>query len=99
MFCLVSLDFEDGVEAYVDVVVAVGENKVDLLIIDAICRWFEAIFTLNRCHKTAILGMEGSTGQKEWPLEWIGAPDQLKTFGVTCAPLWHQRSSSLGKAA
>jgi hypothetical protein len=37
MFCLVSLDFEDGVEAYVDVVVAVGENKVDLLIIDAIC--------------------------------------------------------------
>jgi hypothetical protein len=76
------------VEAYVDDVVVVGEDENDLLIVDAICRQFEAISgaILNRSHKTAILGLGGWAGRKAWPLAWVSAPDQLKTFGVVFAP-------------
>jgi hypothetical protein len=81
-------DFEERVEAYVDDVVVVGEDENDLLIVDAICRQFEAISgaILNRSHKTAILGLGGWASRKAWPLAWVSAPDQLKTFGVVFAP-------------
>jgi hypothetical protein len=66
----------------------VGEDENDLLIVDAVCRQFEAISgeILNRSHKTAILGLGGWAGRKVWPLAWVSAPDQLKTFGVVFAP-------------
>jgi hypothetical protein len=81
-------DFKERVEAYVDDVVVVGEDEADLLIIDFICRQFEAIYgaILNRTHKTAILGLGGWAGRKNWPLTWVSAPEALKTFGVTFAP-------------
>jgi hypothetical protein len=41
---------------------------------------------LNRTHKTAILGLSGWAGRKNWPLAWVSAPESLKTFGVTFAP-------------
>jgi hypothetical protein len=55
------LPYEDGhgerVEVSVDDVVASGEEDNDLLIIDAVCRQFEAISgaILNRSHKTTVL--------------------------------------------
>jgi hypothetical protein len=81
-------DFEERVEAYVDDVVVVGEDEADLLIIDVICRQFEAMSgaILNRTHKTAILVLGGWAGRKNWPLTWVSAPEALKTFGVTFAP-------------
>jgi hypothetical protein len=82
------LDFEEKVEAYVDYVVVVGEDEEDLIIIDIITRQFEAMsgVILNRSHKTAILGLGGWAGRKEWLLEWVSAPQQLKTFRVTYTP-------------
>jgi hypothetical protein len=81
-------DFEERVEAYVDDVVVVGEDEADLLIINVISRQFEAISgaILNCTHKTAILGLGGWAGRKNWPLSWVSAPESLKTFGVTFAP-------------
>ncbi len=69
-------DFQERVEAYVDDVVAVGEDESDLLIIDTICRQFEEMSgaILNRSHKTAILGLGGWTGRAAWPLDWVSAP-------------------------
>jgi hypothetical protein len=63
-------DFEERVEANVDDVVVVGKDEGDLLIVDIICRQFEAISgaILNRMHKTAILGLGGWAGRKTWPL-------------------------------
>jgi hypothetical protein len=57
-------DFEERVEAYVGDVVVVGEDENDLLIVDAVCRQFEAISgaILNRSHKTAILGLGWQEG-------------------------------------
>jgi hypothetical protein len=42
---------------------------------------------LNRLHETAILGLGGWAGRREWLLEWVSTPQQLKTFGVTYAPI------------
>ncbi len=39
-------DFEERVEAYMDDVVAVGEDDNDLIIIDVICRQFEPCFII-----------------------------------------------------
>jgi hypothetical protein len=36
-------DFEKRVEAYINDVVVVGEDKTDLLIIDSICKQFELV--------------------------------------------------------
>jgi hypothetical protein len=59
-----------------------------LLIIDTICRQFEAVSgaILNKSHKKAKLDVGGWAGRKEWPLDWVSALEQLKTFGVTFAP-------------
>jgi hypothetical protein len=59
--------FGERVEAYVDNVMAVGEDEGDLDIIDAICRQFEAVSgaILNSSHKTAILSSGGWAGRKE----------------------------------
>jgi hypothetical protein len=53
------LDFEKRVEAYVDDVVAVGEDKTDLLIIDSICKQFKLV---SRSHNAAFLGLGGWAG-------------------------------------
>ncbi len=64
-------DFKERVEAYVDDVVAVGEDEEDLLIIDVIMRQFEDVSgaILYRSHEMAILGPGGWEERKEWPLE------------------------------
>jgi hypothetical protein len=81
-------DFEERVEAYVDDVVTLGEDENDLLTIDTITRQFEDLSgsILNRSHKTAILDLGGWAGRRQWPLEWVSAPQQLKTFGITFSP-------------
>jgi hypothetical protein len=81
-------DFEERVEAYVDDVVTLGEDEDDLLNIDVVTRQFEewSGASLNRSHKTAILGLGGWAGRREWPLEWVSAPQKLKTFGITYSP-------------
>ncbi len=78
-------DFEERVEAYGDDVVAVEEDEEDLLIIDVVMRQFEDVLgaILNRSHNMAILGLGGWAGRSEWQLQWVSAPQQLKTFGVT----------------
>ncbi len=48
-------DFEERVEAYVNNMVAVGEDETDLLIIDSICRQLELV-------SRAILGPAGKPG-------------------------------------
>jgi hypothetical protein len=57
----------------VDDVVAVGEDKSDLLIIDTICRQFEEMSgaILNRSHKTAVLG--SVAGRAGWPGRLTGS--------------------------
>jgi hypothetical protein len=81
-------DFQKRVEAYVDDVVDMGEDESDLLIIDTICRQFEEMSgaILNRSHKTAILSLGGWASWVACPLDWVSAPTQLKTFGITFAP-------------
>ncbi len=71
-----------------DDLVAVDEDESDLLITNAICRQFEEVSgaIINRSHKTAVLGLGGGAGHNVWPLSWVGAPAQLKTFGITFAP-------------
>ncbi len=71
-----------------DDVVDMGEDESDLLIIDTICRQFEEMSgaILNRSHKTAILSLGGWASWVACPLDWVSAPTQLKTFGITFAP-------------
>jgi hypothetical protein len=61
-------DFQERVEAYVDDVVAVGEDESDLLIIDTICRQFEEMSgaILNRSHKRQ-LSLASVAGRAGWP--------------------------------
>jgi hypothetical protein len=69
-------DFQERVEAYVDDVVAVGEDESDLLIIDTICRQFEEMSgaILNRSHKMPSLALEA--GLAGWPGHWTGSVHQ-----------------------
>ncbi len=92
-------DFKERVEAYVDDVVAVGEDEEDLLIIDVITRQFEDMSgaILYRSYEMAILGLGGWEERKEWPSEWVSAPQQLKTFGVTYTPTLGSTISLLWK--
>ncbi len=71
-----------------DVVVALGEDDNDLVIIDMICRQFEGMSgaILNRSHKTAILGLGAWAGCGSWPVQCVYSLSSLKTFGVTFAP-------------
>ncbi len=57
-------DFEERVEAYVDDVVAVGEDGNDLVIINVVCRQFEVMSgaILNRSHKAVVFGLGAWTG-------------------------------------
>ncbi len=69
-----------------DVVVALGEDDNDLVIIDMICRQFEGMSgaILNRSHKTAILGLGAWAGCGSWSVQCVYSPSSLKIFGVTC---------------
>ncbi len=93
--------FEERMEAYVDDVVAVGEDETDLLIIGSICRQFELVSAaiLKMYLQTAILGLGGCMGRETWALSWVSAPSNLKTFGDTLPHLGHPQSASLGRIA
>jgi hypothetical protein len=81
-------DFEKRAEAYVDDVVAVGEDKTDLLIINSICRQFKLVSgaIINRFHNAAFLELGGWAGRERWPLSWVSTPAQRKTLGITFVP-------------
>jgi len=91
----------ESVFAYVDDVDIMGQSEADLLLVDTICRQFEAMSgaILNRNRKSAILGLGAWAGRHEWPLQWLASPPTLKVFGVNFAASLHDTTVASWDAA
>jgi hypothetical protein len=61
-----------------------GEDDADNILMDDICRAFEATSgaILNRNCKSSDLGLGSRAGMQECPLSWLRAAPSVKTFGV-----------------
>jgi hypothetical protein len=73
---------------YVDDVAALSSSLEDLAIIDSTVADFEAVSgaILNRNRKSVVVGLGTWAGRQDWPLQWIGAADSAKIYGVVIAP-------------
>jgi len=91
----------ESVFAYVDDVDIMGQSEADLLLVDTICRQFEAMSgaILNRNRKSAVLGLGAWAGRHEWPLQWLASPPTLKVFGVNFAASLHDTTVASWDAA
>jgi hypothetical protein len=71
----------------VDDVVVVGKNNSYLLIVDAVCRRFEAMSGPSSTGPKRLLSWAwaGGLAGQAWPLLWISSPVSLKIFGVVFA--------------
>jgi hypothetical protein len=74
--------------SYMDDVNELGEDDEDIVLLDEICRAFEAASgaILNRNCKSTILGLGSWAGRRDWPLPWLTASSSVKAFGVVFTP-------------
>ena len=74
---------------YMDDVNLLGEDDNDLLLMDQVCRNFEAASgsILNRNCKTVIVGLGSWAGRRDWPLPWLQVAPSVKTYGVVVTPV------------
>jgi hypothetical protein len=74
--------------SYMDVVNEVGEHDEDIVLMDEVCRSFEAASgaILNRNCKSVILGLGAWASCQDWPLPWLQVATSFKAFGVVFTP-------------
>ncbi len=73
---------------YMDDVEVLGDKLSDIIIMDQVCRDFEAASgaILNRNRKTVILGLGSWAGRSQWPLDWLHSVNSVKVLGFVITP-------------
>lgn len=77
---------------YMDDAEVLGDSLNDIILVDNICRDFEAASgaILNRNRKTIIIGLGSWVGRQQWPLDWLHAADSVKVLGFVITPVFTQ---------